>query len=70
MSDLPEEVRAIFREYNARRSRVEQTCSVCGATMPPSYATRLYCSPRCRKRAERQRRRAEVDGNVVARANG
>jgi hypothetical protein len=57
---MPDELRAYFRECNARRPRSVKNCEQCGALMPPSYETRRYCSAACTKRAQRARQRQAV----------
>jgi len=56
---MPAELRAQFREYGARRRRVDTTCAVCGAVLENVVTKRRYCGPTCRKRAQLQRQRAQ-----------
>jgi hypothetical protein len=55
---VPEEVRReIMRRVAAERERhrEDRPCAVCGTLIPGAFGRRLYCSARCRKRAQRER---------------
>jgi hypothetical protein len=43
--------------YRAKRSqhRTERPCATCGEPFIPERSDRLYCSPKCKQRAYRQR---------------
>jgi hypothetical protein len=47
---MPEAVRQQFREFAAKRERVEGQCAVCGAGFV-GIKKRRYCSHRCAQRA-------------------
>src|SRR4051794_20106340 len=56
--ELPEEVRAFFRECATRRQRVDAMCAQCGAPLENVTTRRRYCSNTCVQRAKRQRAQA------------
>ncbi len=67
---MPEELRAFFRECNARRPRVVRQCEQCGVQMPPSYTMRRYCSAACTKRAQRARAREAARAQTTPTGRG
>jgi hypothetical protein len=52
-----EDLRAYFRDCNARRKRQDACCVVCDKPMPDALTVRRYCSAACSQRAYRQRQR-------------
>jgi hypothetical protein len=58
-----DEQRAYFRAANARRQRSARPCVVCDKMIPAALSWQLYCSPACKQKAVRQRRRVQpADG--------
>ena len=59
--NMPEELRAYFRECSARRQRVNRNCAYCGAELRDVTTRRRYCGNSCVQRALRERKRAGAD---------
>ena len=58
--ETPPEIAAYFRQFPARRKKVERACEQCGTAMGLVETKRRYCTDACRMRAMRNRQRAQA----------